>query len=83
MLDRIPRREARLYQGVLIQCQSYHGDYVSLFSKVAVSGGSGMSFSTQVPVVRHAWTPATMSCRVKHLMLPHPEALALVVPIQY
>jgi hypothetical protein len=44
--DRILHRETRLYQGVLIHRQIYHGDYAYSFSRVAMSGDDGMSFST-------------------------------------
>jgi hypothetical protein len=48
-----------------------------------VSDGDGTCSSTQVPVVRWAWAHAAMSCRVRHLMPPFPEALALAAPTQY
>jgi hypothetical protein len=53
--DQILRGEAHFYQGVLIQHQSYHGDYACSFGGVAMSRGNGMDFSTRVPAVRHAW----------------------------
>jgi hypothetical protein len=36
-MDRIPYAEAHLHQGMLIQCQSYHGDYACSFGGVAMS----------------------------------------------
>jgi hypothetical protein len=39
---------------VLIQRQSYHGDYVCSFGRVAMSNGDGMNFSTRVPTVSGA-----------------------------
>jgi hypothetical protein len=38
--------KGRLYQGVLILHQSYHGDYAYLGGRVAVSDGDGTTFST-------------------------------------
>jgi hypothetical protein len=61
-----PLLRTRFFQGVLIQCQSYHGDYVCSFGGVAMSGSDGMSSSTQVPAARHMWVPMVMSCRVRH-----------------
>jgi hypothetical protein len=43
---RLLRGEACFYQGVLIQCQSYHDDYACSFGGVAMSGSDGMDFST-------------------------------------
>jgi hypothetical protein len=54
-MDRIPYVEARLYQGELIQCQSYHDDYVCSYGGVVTSDGDGMDSTTQVSVVRCAW----------------------------
>jgi hypothetical protein len=54
MRDRILRGEARFYQGVLIQRQSYHDDYECSFGRVAMSGGDGMDFSTRVPAASGA-----------------------------
>jgi hypothetical protein len=42
--------EAHLYQGKLIQCQSYHGDYACSRGGVAMSGGDGTCSRTQVLV---------------------------------
>jgi hypothetical protein len=51
-MHRISYGEACLYQGVLIQCQSYDADYTCSCGRVAMSGDDGMISSTQVPVVR-------------------------------
>jgi hypothetical protein len=82
-LDRIPHGEARLYRGMLIQCQSYLGDYAYPFGEVAVSVGDGMGSYTHVPVVRHTWVPAATSCCTRHIMLPLPKARAPIEPTQY
>jgi hypothetical protein len=68
---------------MLIQCQSYCGDYVCSFGDVAVTGGDGTGSSTQVPVVRRAWAPAAMSYHARHLMSLLPEAPTLVAPTWY
>jgi hypothetical protein len=54
-MDRILRGEDRFYQGVLIQRQSYHDDYVCLFDGVAMSHSDMTDSSTQVPVIRRTW----------------------------
>jgi hypothetical protein len=36
-MNRIPYGEAHLYQDMVVQCQSYHGDYVCSFGGVAMS----------------------------------------------
>jgi hypothetical protein len=46
-------------------------------------GGDGTNSSTQVPVVRHVWVPVVTFCRARHLMLPFPEVLGLVVHTRY
>jgi hypothetical protein len=51
----------RLYQGVLIPCQSYHDDYVCPDGRVAMSDGDGMTFSTQVHDVKYAWVSVAVS----------------------
>jgi hypothetical protein len=45
-MDQILHGEARFYQGMLIRCQSYHGDYASSGGGVAMSSGDGMDPST-------------------------------------
>jgi hypothetical protein len=52
-MDRILYGEARFYQGELIRCQSYHGQYACSCVRVAILGGDGMDSSTQVLPVRH------------------------------
>jgi hypothetical protein len=54
-MDRIPYGEVRFYQGKVIQCQSYHGDYACSYGGVAMSGGDGVDSNTQVPIVMCAW----------------------------
>jgi hypothetical protein len=78
LLDQIPFGEARLYQGVLIRCQSYHGNYACSFCGAAMSGDDGTDSSTEVPTVRCAWVPAALSYHARHLMLLSPEDSALV-----
>jgi hypothetical protein len=51
-MDRISYGKVRLYQGVLIPCQSYHGDYAYPCGRVAMSNNDGMTSSTQEPIVR-------------------------------
>jgi hypothetical protein len=38
-----------------------------------MSGGDGMSFSTLVPIVRHAWAHVVTSCCPRNYMSPLPE----------
>jgi hypothetical protein len=45
-----PLWRSPLLSGVLIQCQSYHGDYACSYGEVAMSGGDEMDSSTQMPV---------------------------------
>jgi hypothetical protein len=56
----------RFCQGILIQHQSYHDDYVCSFGGVAMSGGDGMDFSTRVCAARGAWVLAVLSYCMKH-----------------
>jgi hypothetical protein len=65
-MDRILSGEARFYQGMLIQRQSYHGDYACSFVGVVMLGGNMTDFSTQVPAIRHAWSPTAMSHHARH-----------------
>jgi hypothetical protein len=68
LMDRISYGKARLYQGVLVQCQSYHGNYVFCYDRVAMLDDDGMTLSTQVPAVRCAWVPTVVSCHARHEM---------------
>jgi hypothetical protein len=61
-MDRISYGKPRLYQGMLIQYQSYHDDYASPHGRVAISDGDGMTSITQVLVVRCTWLPVVVSC---------------------
>jgi hypothetical protein len=63
----------RLYQGVLIPCQSYQGDYAYPGGRVAMSDVDGIDFSTQVPSVRCTRVPVAVPCRARHLMPLLPE----------
>jgi hypothetical protein len=49
-VDRISYGEARLYQGVIIRCQSDHGDYACSRGGVDMPDGDGTDSSTRVPV---------------------------------
>jgi hypothetical protein len=64
-MDQILGGKARLYQGKLIQCQSYHGDYACSSGGLAMSDGDGMDSSTQVFDVRCAWVLMAMSCHAR------------------
>jgi hypothetical protein len=48
-----------------------------------VSHGDETSSSSQVLVIRCMWALVAMSYHARHLMLPIPEVLALVVPTRY
>jgi hypothetical protein len=50
------------YQSEFIRYQSSHGNYVCGCGGVALSGGDGTYFSTQVPAIRCAWAHVVMSC---------------------
>jgi hypothetical protein len=65
-MDRITYGKPHLYQDVLIQCQSYYGDYACPYGRVAMSDGDGTTSSTQVPAVRCVWVPVAMSCHGRH-----------------
>jgi hypothetical protein len=65
-MDRILCGEARFYQDMLIQHQSYHEDYACSSVGVAMLGGDGIDSSTQVPAVRCAWAPVPTSCHARH-----------------
>jgi hypothetical protein len=77
-MDRIPRGEARLYQGMLIRCQRYRGDYVCSFGGATMLDGDGMSSSTQVLIVRCTWVSVVLSYQARHSMPLSPKDLALV-----
>jgi hypothetical protein len=63
--------EAHFYQGVLIQHQSFYGNYACTFGRVAMSDGDGIDPSTWVPIARGAWVPAVLSYHARCLiMLP-------------
>jgi hypothetical protein len=66
MMVQIPNGEARFYHGVLILCQSYHGNYECSYVVVGMSACDGMDSSTYVPVVRCAWVLVAMSYHVRH-----------------
>jgi hypothetical protein len=70
--DRILHGEARFYQGMLIRCQSYHGDYVCTIGRVAMSGGDEMDSYTRVPTARCAWglwpCPVIPGSKCHHLL---------------
>jgi hypothetical protein len=65
-MGRISYGETRLYQGVFIPWQSYHGDYACPCGRVAMSDDDGMTSSTQVLDVRHVWVPVATSYRASH-----------------
>jgi hypothetical protein len=65
-MDQILLREAHCYQGVLIQHQSYHDNYVCPQGGATISGGDGMDFSTLVPAVRSAWVHAALPYHARH-----------------
>jgi hypothetical protein len=65
-MDCISYGKVHLYQGVLILCQSYHGDYACPYSSVAMLDSDGMSSNTQVPAVRCVWVPLAVSTCVRH-----------------
>jgi hypothetical protein len=65
-MDQIPYGGARFYQGVLIQCQTYHENYVCSCGGVAMSGSDETDSSTQVHAIRCVWVPVAMSCRARH-----------------
>jgi hypothetical protein len=52
---------------------SDHGDYVCSCGRVVMSGSNRTDFSTQVLVVRCAWTPMVMSYHARHEMSLLPE----------
>jgi hypothetical protein len=65
-MDWNPYGEDRFYQGELIWCQSYHGDYACSCGDVIMSGSDGMDSNTQVLIVRRAWAPVATSSRDRH-----------------
>jgi hypothetical protein len=67
---------SRFYQGVLIQCQSYHGDYVCTLGRAAMSDGDGIDLNTRVPATRGVWVPMVLSYHGRHLMM-----LPLIGPV--
>jgi hypothetical protein len=68
-MDRILHRGACFYQGVLIQHQSYHGDYVCPHGGVTVSVSDGMDCSTQVSPARSMWVHVVLSYHARDSML--------------
>jgi hypothetical protein len=42
-------------EGMILRCQSYHGDYTCTLGRVAMSGSDGMNSCTRVPATRCAW----------------------------
>jgi hypothetical protein len=62
LLNRTSYGKTRLYHGVLIQCQRYHGRYTCPCGRVAMSDIDGMASSTQVPAVRYLWLPMAVFC---------------------
>jgi hypothetical protein len=68
---------------MLIQCQSFCGDYACPFGEVVISGSDGTGSNTQVLVVRHVWVPAATSHHARHLLPPIPESLVLIAPTRY
>jgi hypothetical protein len=56
-MDHISYGKAHLYHGVLVQCQSYHGNYACPRGRVVMSDGNGMTSNAQVPAVRCVWAP--------------------------
>jgi hypothetical protein len=73
-MDRILHGETRFYQGMLIQCQSYHCDYVCPRDGAIVSGGDGINSSTQLPAVRSAWVTVALSYHARPSVDPAPTA---------
>jgi hypothetical protein len=65
-MDRNSYGKVRLYQGMLMMLQSYHGDYAYPGGRFVVSDGNGMAFSTRVYAIRCVWVHVAMSCRVGH-----------------
>jgi hypothetical protein len=65
-MDQISYGEDHFYQGELIRCQSYHGDYTCSCGRVAMLGIDGMDSSTRVSIARCAWVHVAMSYRARH-----------------
>jgi hypothetical protein len=65
-MDHISYGKVCLYQGVLIPCQSYHGDYACPYGIVAKSDNDGTASSTQVPAIRCVWLLVAMSCHARY-----------------
>jgi hypothetical protein len=65
-MDRTSYGEAQLYQGVLIPCQSYHGNYVCPCGRAAMLHSDGMASSNQAPDVKCVWAPVAMSHHARH-----------------
>jgi hypothetical protein len=83
-MDRIPHGEIHFYLGTLIQCQSYHNDYVCSCGGVAMLGSEGKDRSTQVPAVRCVWVLVSTSYRAKHLipLLPEESTAAAILGVE-
>jgi hypothetical protein len=61
-MDHFSYGKVRLYQGVLILCQSYHGDYACACGGVTISNSDRTVSSTQVSAVRCKWVLVATSC---------------------
>jgi hypothetical protein len=66
---------------MLIQHQSYHGNYACTLSWVALSDGDGIDSNTRVPTFWCAWDPAVLSYHARHLkLLPSTGLVLLAFP---
>jgi hypothetical protein len=77
-MDWFLRGEAFFYWGMLVQRQSYCGDYACPHGGVTVSVSDGTDSSTQVTAARGVWVHVVLSYHVRHSMLSPFVGLALL-----
>jgi hypothetical protein len=65
-MDQIPYGEAHFYQGKLIRCQNYHGNYACSCGGLAMSGGDGMDSSIELLTIRCTWAPVALFHRARN-----------------
>jgi hypothetical protein len=65
-MDRISYGEARLYQGMLIRCESCDDDHACSCGRVAMLDCDGMTSSTHVIAIRCMWAYAVVSSPAQH-----------------
>jgi hypothetical protein len=80
-MDRFLHGEAYFYLGMIVQCQSYHGNYAYPRGGATMLVGDGMDSRTRVSATMGAWVPVVLSYNARQsVVLPFMGPALLAYP---